>query len=182
MANTDRSVLYQNIKRNMVDSTLHTSLVASRGVFITTSVPPLVSAATPYWMIHPGTSKHVWGDVHETFHRIKLSLIWDRFIGQVNEDVIVGDGTLDGVFTEIENMIDALERACPFNDGIHITGVTVPAPLSEDYVTQGNVLSLEFLSETEPEWIREYGIGGEGDPGEWNLRFALEMEAHLVRA
>lgn len=181
MADTTRTALFRNIKRNMVDSTLHTALDASRSVAIVPSVPPLAAIATPYWLVHPGTVKHDWGDAKESFLRIKLSLIWKRFMAQVSEDVLFGDGTLEGAMTETENMIDALTRAHPFNDGIHITGVTVPAPLSEDYVTQGGVLSIEPISEEEPEWIREYGIGGEGEPGEWNLRFVTEFEAHIVR-
>jgi len=77
----------------------------------------------------------------------------------MDEDVMLGDGTLEGAYTLLDDIEDALVRSYPYNDGRHITGVSNPN--SDEYVTQSCISFCRPASILEPRYEDEYDPSGE---------------------
>jgi hypothetical protein len=101
-------------------------------------------------------------------------MVWKRFIAPGQDEAMVGDSSLEGPLTKLQEYENALVRADPYNDGVHISGVG-------DYVTQTGVKYTYPMQVLEPEIAQEYDLYGELT-GEIALVFREIYETLIVRS
>lgn len=172
MADSDLSKLLKNMAVNVVDNTRHSSLSSSRKVYI---VPKLIAlpAPTPHFVLAAiGSPIHQESEFRRQLRRIAVGIVYDRHWSPEGQGLMVG-GAASPPDREAELLIDALARPRPYDDGIHITGVST-------YATQTNVLNcraVEFLS---PEMINEYGADGQWS-GLYTLMYGFVLEYEIWR-
>lgn len=138
------TTLLTNMKTNVVDSTRHASLTANRKVFVSPAFVPL-GLPGDYIEIYPGRKKVSWGDHLEEEQEIIIALV-KRMQRSIKNEEMLTDTTY-GADTVLELIVKALTRDQPYNDGIHITGVT-------GYTTLANVMALYPTEYRECEWVQ----------------------------
>lgn len=167
---SDLTILLSNLAVNAVDSTRHPTLVA-RKVAVAPAFALQGGLPGDYLVISPGRKITTWGDHYEDNQQIIVALV--KHIGRSPSNSNMATNTTSGFDTVLENLSEALTRERPFNDGVHITGVST-------YTTQTGVIALYPVEQREPEWVQEVDIEGR-ILGRWALVTRLIMEAVILR-
>jgi hypothetical protein len=172
MADSDFTTLLKNIKVNALDNTRHTSLSASRKVYVAPDAL-LIAATTPYFVIVPKGGAIKWeSEYRAALRKIVFAIVYARHWTPEGENLILG-GNASPPDEEAELLIDALVRPAPYNDGIHITG-------TGSYATQANVKIARPASFLDPEVRHEYGVDGQ-QTGEYALIWPFQIEYEIWR-
>ncbi len=172
MADSDFTTLLKNMKINAVDATRHTSLSASRKVFVAPDAM-LVAAPTPYFVFVPKGGAIKWeSEWRSAIRRVVCAIVYARHWTPEGEGLVLG-GNASPPDREAELLVDALVRPMPYNDGIHITGVGA-------YTTQANVKIGRPVAFLDPEVRNEYGPDGQ-QTGEYALIWPFQIEYEIWR-